>query len=291
MKSRKNWWTKLTTPYRLVLLNDETFEEVTSFQLTRMNVYVLVSTVLVVMVLITVSAIVFTPLKEYIPGYADVDTRQTVMELKLRADSMQRALELRERYLENIRRIISGELKPSTIYDTTLKVPLRSDVGEPARVSESEVQLRKEVEKLERFTILQQQTVALRQPARHLVHFFLPVRGGYITQPFDAARKHFGVDLVAVENEPIKAVLDGTVIFSGFTSETGYTIIVQHAQNLLSVYKHNSSLLREAGDHVRAGDIIAIIGNTGEYSTGPHLHFELWYNGMPLDPAQYLPLS
>ncbi|MCS6916612.1 MAG: M23 family metallopeptidase [Chitinophagales bacterium] len=291
MKARKKLWERLTTPYRLVLLNDETFEEVTSFQLTRMNVYVLVSTVLVVMVLVTVSAIVFTPLKEYIPGYADVDTRQTVMELKLRADSMQRALEMRERYLENIRSIISGEVSPASVYDTLSQPVKRQDPAETARPSESETQLRREVEQMERFALLQQQPISLRTPSRNLFHFFLPLRGGYITQPFDEARKHFGVDLVAVENEPIKATMDGTVVFAGFTAETGYSIMLQHAQNLLSVYKHNSALLREVGDRVRAGDIIAIIGNTGEYTTGPHLHFEIWYNGIPLDPEKFLPLS
>lgn len=291
MKTRKRLWERLTTPYRLVLLNDETFEEVTSFQLTRMNVYVLVSTVLVVMVLITVSAIVFTPLKEYIPGYADVDTRQTVMELKLRADSMQRALETREMYLENIRRIISGEMAPAAVYDTVSQPATRYESVEPARISASEVQLRREVENLERFAVLQQQSAPMRQPARNLFHLFMPVRGGYITQHFEPSRNHFGVDLVSVENEPIKAVTDGTVVFSGFAAETGYTIIIQHAQNLISVYKHNSALMRETGDHVRAGDVIAIIGNTGELTTGPHLHFEIWFNGMPLDPQKFLPLS
>ena len=119
------------------------------------------------------------------------------------------------------------------------------------------------------------------------LHFYCPLRGA-VTNRFDASGNHYGVDIVSNLNEPILSILDGTVVFSGWTLEAGYIIGIQHRNNLISIYKHNSQLLKEMGNRVRAGEAIAIIGNTGEYTTGPHLHFELWHNGKPLNPNDYI---
>lgn len=285
-KKKRTLWERLTAPYRLVLLNDETFEEVTSFRLTRMNVYVLASTIFVILVLVTVSAIVYTPMKEYIPGYADVNMRRNVMDLAMRSDSLEKKLQSNDRYLQNIRRIINGDVPVTSVYDTITASSGKYDSIKLDRVSPAEQELRSQVEDEEKFRV-NNSNVANTASSIRSFHFFTPVKG-YITAPFDSKKEHYGVDIVAPLNEPIKATLDGIVVFAGWTVETGNVIAIQHENNLLSIYKHNSVLLKQQGDFVKAGDVIAIIGNTGELTTGPHLHFEIWYKGLPLNPSDYI---
>ncbi|HUM48355.1 MAG TPA: M23 family metallopeptidase, partial [Chitinophagales bacterium] len=288
LKKKKSWFERLTDKYRLVLLNDETFEEVTSFQLTRMNVYVLVSTILVILVLVTVSAIVYTPLREYIPGYADVSMRRDVMELKLRSDSLEKVLHANDLFLQNIKRVISGELDAEEVEDAAaVAQPPNYDSIDLDKVSPSENKLRKDLEEEQRFSVSKTSTLLKKSSAVRGFHFFTPLKG-YITEPFNGSEQHYGVDIVAPENEPIKSTLDGIVVFANWTAETGYVMAIQHNDNLISLYKHNSVLLKEEGNYVKAGDVIAIIGNTGELTSGPHLHFELWYKGLPLNPEDYL---
>ena len=286
---KKSWFKRLTDKYRLVLLNDETFEEVTSFQLTRMNVYVLVSTILVILVLVTVSAIVYTPLKEYIPGYSDVNMRRDVMQLKVRSDSLEKVVHSNEVYLQNLKYVISGDLPMSTLDEASMQ-EIKSpnyDSIDLDKISPTEKQLRTDVEQEQRFTVSNTARLATNKSAIRGFHFFTPVKG-YITEPFNPTGQHFGVDIVAPDNEPIKAALDGIVVFAEWTSETGYVMAIQHGNNLISLYKHNSVLLKEEGNYVKAGDVIAVIGNTGEFTSGPHLHFEVWYNGLPLNPEDYI---
>jgi len=286
-KKKRTLWERLTAPYRLVLLNDETFEEVTSFRLTRMNVYVLASTIFVILVLVTVSAIVYTPMKEYIPGYSDVNMRRDVVDLKVRSDSLQRILASNNHYLQNIRRIINGDIPSTSFYDTSSATPAKYDSINLDRISASEKELREQVEDEQQFRVSNNSALKNEGSSVRGFHFFVPVKG-YITESFDSKKQHYGVDIVAPQNEPIKSTLDGIVVFSGWTVETGYVMAIQHQNNLLSIYKHNSVLLKEEGDYVKAGDVIAIIGNTGELTTGPHLHFEIWYNGLPLNPSEYI---
>ncbi len=287
-RKRRSWYKRLTNKYRLVLLNDLTFEEVTSFKLTRMNVYILISSILVIFVLIILAAIIYTPLKEYIPGYADVNLRRDVMELKLRGDSLERVLHSNSLYLQNIKQVISGQVAVSEISDTTnsTKAPGYDSINLD-KVSSSEKEFRKDVEKEERFTVSNTSSLIKNKTNVKAFHFFQPIKG-YITEPFNLTEQHYGVDIVAPVNEPIKATLDGIVVFAAWTSETGYVMAIQHNNNLISLYKHNSVLLKQEGNYVKAGDVIAIIGNTGELTSGPHLHFELWYNGLPLNPEDYI---
>ena len=289
-KKKKTWWQRITAHYRLVLLNDETFEEVSSFRLSRMNVYVLVSTILVILVLITVSAIVYTPLKEYIPGYADVNMRRNLMELELKSDSLEKAMLSNQHYLQNLRRIINGDLPAGEINDTLHQAAPNYDSINLDKHSNAEQQLRQDVEQQEKFSVNPKPNIIRSKSSIRDFHFFQPLKG-YVTQSFDATKRHYGVDIVAPLNEPIKATLDGIVVFAGFTAETGFVIAIQHTNNLMSVYKHNSLLMKQEGDYVKAGDVIAIIGNTGELTSGPHLHFELWYNGLPLNPEDYIILN
>jgi murein DD-endopeptidase MepM/ murein hydrolase activator NlpD len=274
---------KLKYKYRFVILNDETFEEKFNFRLSRLNVYTALGVGSLLLIALVTVLIAFTPLREFIPGYTDVTIRKTGIENTLKLDSLENVLRQKEQYLDNINRIIQGE---PLIYNDTVVVDsnlnYKNIVNE--KIPEDSL-LRVMIETEEKYNLFKS---AGRTPSSiSSLIFFNPIKG-IITEQFNARKQHFGVDLVAPKNEVIKATLDGTVIFAEWTSETGYVIQLQHSNNLISIYKHNSVLHKKQGDKVKAGDVIAIVGNTGELSSGPHLHFELWYNGIPLNPEEYM---
>lgn len=283
---------KLSSKYRLVVMNDETFEEVSSFRLTRFNIYILLSTLLVILVTLITSVIVFTPLRQYIPGYSDIGIRKKVLTLTMKTDSLESIILANDTFLVNIQNIINGGVPIDKIDTPVIKSdnPNHFDTINLKRVSPTESKLRKEMEKEGTFSLnLNLSHDQMKKGGNNITDFyFFPPLKGYITNEFNPRQGHYGVDIVAPENEPIKSVLDGVVVFSGWTTETGYVIIIQHSNNLISLYKHNSVLLKKEGASVKAGDVIAIIGNTGELTTGPHLHFELWYNGIPINPKDYI---
>lgn len=274
----------LRNKFRLVVMNDQTLEEKFSLRLTPMNILVFGGTAALTLITVTLYLIAFTPLREYIPGYTDVQVRRNLVSMALRADSLQQQMLARENYLSGLLAVLEGRVdtisseRPGTVAvtDTSRRLPK----------SASDSMLRLEMEAADRFELTEQ---AERPFSTGIgtTAFFAPVKGT-VTTRFDTRQKHYGIDIVAGANEVIKSVLDGTVILSNFTSETGYVIGIQHANNICSFYKHNSALLKTMGDHVRAGDVVAIIGNTGEQSSGPHLHFELWYNGSPVNPAEFI---
>lgn len=278
---------RLRLRYRLVVMNDETFEEKVSLSLTPMQLVVfLISTGIVMIVLVT-SLIAFTPLREYIPGYADVSIWRKLITISNRSDSLEREMVLKNQYLENITNVLQGkeeilamEEEPEET-DTTRKYKNLN-----IKPSTNEVKLREEVElSQEEYTIVQKPVAKKADISNYL--FFTPLKG-IVSNSFKPGEKHFGVDVVANQNEPIKSTMDGTVILATWSSETGHTITVQHNNHIISVYKHNSVLLKKVGNSVKAGEPIAIIGNSGEHSSGPHLHFELWYNGNAIDPQEYI---
>jgi len=273
---------KLKRRFRLVIMNEDTLEESAAFRLRPLNVFVFAGLTVILLITLTTLLIAFTPLKEYIPGYADVNLQRRVYGLVLKADSMQQALKSRDRYINNIRDIINGNISTALPANKNAQ-SVRYDTVQQLKKSLADSILRKEIESQSPLTLRANQT------SSGISGFlFFPPLKGTVTSRFDAGVKHFGIDIVSNANESIKATLDGTVILSNFTSETGYVIALQHGNNLVSFYKHNSALLKKAGDFVKAGEVIAIIGNSGELSTGPHLHFELWYNGTPLDPRKYV---
>ncbi len=274
--------------FRMVIMNDATLEEKASFILSPMNIFVTFVISTIVFVAIIVSVIAFTDLREYIPGYADVTMRKQMIALKYKADSLQTSMANKDTYIKNIVSIIAGNdttLSDNTTKDTVAKI--KSNIHYAS--SKEDSVLRAEVEQEDMFNITQNPSANNAANASSVSGFFFfsPLHGT-ITDSYDAKKKHFGVDIVAPENEPIKSVLDGTVIIATWTLETGYLICIQHSNNLFSLYKHNSVLLKQEGDIVKAGEPIAIIGNTGEITTGPHLHFELWFNGYALNPEDYM---
>ncbi len=275
---------RLRNKYRLVVLNDDTFEEQISFKLSRMNVYALMSTTLIILIVVIVSIIVLTPAKEYIPGYGDVESRKDYVLLKLKADSLERNVKAQRTYRENLINIISGQVDTGSYEKGNL--PKRSLTPDEYEISKEDSLLRVEMERVQRFNLnFSNRSTNTRSIADF--SFFTPLKG-YITEEFDKDKEHYGVDIVAAENETIQSILDGTVIIASWTLETGYIIGIQHTNDLISFYKHNSVLLNKVGNFVKAGDAIAIIGNSGELTTGPHLHFELWELGKPLDPKDYI---
>lgn len=286
-KRRKYWIAKLKNKYKLVILNDETYEERFSFRLSRMNAFVALVTISVVLIALTSVIIAFTPLREYIPGYTDVGLYEKYYRMQTLADSLDTEVRQKNQYLENLRMILEGR-------DTSFTGPGRNDEAAPKPVpafirSREDSLLRAEWESDNLYATFGSASSG-RQESRITIaefNFYTPLRG-IITNRFDPDHKHYGIDIVSVQNEAIKATLDGVVIFTGWTVETGYVIGIQHGYNLFSVYKHNSALLKEQGSYIKAGDGIAIVGNSGELSTGPHLHFEIWYNGVPMDPAEVI---
>lgn len=274
--------------YRLVLLNEETFEERLSFKLSRLNVFVVVGLLSIILVFITTYIIAFTPLKEYIPGYTDVTLQRRIYELQIRSDSVAFALRSQERYLESLKKVLGGNVpmeRDLVVADSTQSSNYRNIKD---KRSKDDSLLRAEYESNSKYNLVKQaKTQKIQGSSVHNFTFFTPVKG-VITSEFDALRKHFGIDIVASRNEIIKSAQDGTVIFAGWTVETGYVIVIQHPGNIITVYKHNSVLLKKEGNIVRAGESVAIIGETGELSTGPHLHFELWINSIPVNPKDYI---
>jgi murein DD-endopeptidase MepM/ murein hydrolase activator NlpD len=287
-QKKSTWYKRLRNKYRLVFMNDDTLEERFTFRLSKLNVFIALGTLTIILIFLTSILIAFTPLREYIPGYTNVKLQRNLYELQLKTDSVEKELERKDKFLENLRRVINGGDLNSEIPAATDTMRRYGDIR--INRSNEDSLLRVEVESQARYSLyrIESSGSALqKKTSLGNVLFFVPLKG-VLTNDFDPARQHYGVDIVAKENEAIKAVLDGTVIFSDWTVETGYVITIQHIQNVVSVYKHNSALLKRQGEHVNAGEPIAIIGQSGELTSGPHLHFEIWNEGNPINPQDYI---
>lgn len=269
--------------FRFVILNDDTFEEMLTMRLSPMNIFVFSVLTIFFTIAITTVLIAFTPLKELIPGYASSRLRRDAIELALKTDSLQAELQRNERYLTGVQRILQGEVIDSVIQEITTDDTTSITAVSLSNPSSEDSAFREWVEEENAFTLSQQ------SPELGIPQLIAPL-DGILTSGFDRTTGHFAVDIAAAANTPIKSCYEGTIVFADWTSETGHIILVQHENNLLSAYKHNSALLKEVGDFVRSGEAIAIIGNSGENSTGPHLHFELWYEGAPINPENFIKL-
>jgi murein DD-endopeptidase MepM/ murein hydrolase activator NlpD len=275
---------RLKNKYRIVLINDTTYEEKFSYSLTPINVFIGFSSFLVFFATILVMLIVFTPLREYIPGYTDTQTKHKVERLVFQTDSLEKALTDKESYYRNMLNIMNDKVDER---DTAV-VPVdkkSSDVSLEKKYILDE-QFKKEFEDLakDNFSVENEQG---KTPTLENMNFFTPVEG-IVSNAFDFSNDHFAVDVVTKPNEPVKSILEGRVVISSWTPETGNILAIQHKNNVISVYKHNSVLLKKVGTFVNAGDAIAIVGNSGELSTGPHLHLEIWENGTPVNPEQFI---
>jgi murein DD-endopeptidase MepM/ murein hydrolase activator NlpD len=274
---------KLKSKYRFTIRNDETFEEVWTFRLSRFNVIAFFGGAAILIVILVIALIAFTPIREFIPGYPDGNTRRNIVVNALRVDSLEIELKQWKGYYKNINNILNGG-EPTNIVSKPDSAVKYKEIRFTRSVEDS--LLRLQIEENEMYNLSVFDGHKTKSSLSNIL-FFAPVKG-VITSTFSLQENHFGIDIVAAPNEAVVAVADGTVTLSTWTLETGYVIQIQHDDNLISVYKHNSQLLKKQGSRVKAGETIAIIGNSGELTTGPHLHFELWYNGNPIDPQKYI---
>ena len=285
----QNWKTKLRNKYRLVILNDESYEERLSFRLSRLNVFISIGITVIILISLTILLIAYTPLREYIPGYTDVTLSKRVNTLLRKTDSLEIITRQKSMYIKNIKQIIGGGYNTNDSIDLNENSEAINFKDKGNKHSETDSLLRSEYEQNSSYDLFYNENQELSRVAASPSSFtlFNPLKG-IITSEFDLAEQHYGIDIVSKETEAGKATLDGTVILANWTVETGYEIAIQHQGRFISVYKHNAVLLKKHGDFVKAGDPIAIVGESGELTTGTHLHFELWNNGTPVNPREYI---
>jgi hypothetical protein len=270
---------KLRNRYRLIIRNDVNLEERISMVLTPMNVVLLLSGLLVVFTAISIFLLPITPLRYLMPGGGEINPRD-FRAMKHRMDSIERTMELRDLRDSNLYRILQGvdsaetsfnSIVPSTHQNSGWSFFPSASAQPVQRDSTKEVA----AEKLE------------ERPIKTIYSFYTPLKG-IITDTFNVRNKHTAIDISSYPNAAVKSTLDGTVILSSWTPETGHVMLVQHTDNFISVYKHNAVLLKKQGARVRVGEVIALMGNSGELTSGPHLHFELWHNGRAVNPSDYI---
>ena len=251
--------------------------------LTRFQVLTRILSVLLLFFSLTAALIAFSPLREYIPGYSPPHLSEELVRLSLRTDNLLEEIQLKDQKLTILEKVLRGEVIDNSVFlDSSRKITVKE---EDLKASKTDSVFRQAIEREGRFDVFLEPT----EKPLELINtvFYAPIKG-LISDSFDLQNKHYGVDVLASENEAIKAVLGGTVVFSDWTTETGYSIVIQHDNNLISLYKHNSVILKKIGEVVKAGDVISIIGNSGEYSSGPHLHFEMWQKGKAINPEHHI---
>lgn len=274
---------KKSRSFRLAFIDDKTHEHLVTLHFTRTTFFITVVTVVVVLCAAIYSIIAYTPVRTFIPGYPDARSKRAAIQNAITIDSLENVIFRWELYSENLRRAVEGE-EPIRI-DSLIKAQsaAQADAPDMAEIARQDSLLRERVKEEEEFGISARTHRDL--PIEGL-HFFTPLKG-VISQGYDPV-VHPYVDIAAPEGSVVKATLDGTVIFAGWSDEAGHTIQIQHEGDIVSIYKHNDKLLKKAGDKVTAGAPIALVGNTGELTTGDHLHFELWHKGQTVDPTLYV---
>jgi len=271
--------------FRFAIFNDTSFEEVWRIRLSRSNALLAAAMLFLLIIGINTSLIAFTNLREFIPGYPDVAMRRNILMNAILLDSLERELDLRDKYFRDLNDVISGR---QPIGQVARRDSTRDYSNIVFKRSAEDSVLRSRVEQEEQYSLASGTTTPARGTSLASIHFFPPVKG-IVSSNFDLRTRHYATDIVTQPKAVVSSTLDGTVIMTGWTMETGFVMMIQHSNNIVSVYKHNARLLKEMGDRVWAGEAISIVGDSGElYTSGPHLHFELWHNGVPLDPAQYI---
>ena len=274
------------TFYRLVILNNDTLEQVGTYRLSVMNFYVALSSLIVGFTILGICLTVFTPLKKIIPGYGGVSSERTVFELSQQVEKLEKQVREQQTYADNVRKLLMGDVQRESDIPKNTTAVVDSNIN--VDPSPEELQVRAGGITTNN-NAGENKTLNVSNRNDRLESMFLssPL-SGQVSLGFDLIKKHYGIDIIAPKNTPIKAAADGFVISSDWTLETGNTIAIQHLNNVVSFYKHNSSLLKKVGDKVKSGEAIAIIGNTGEQTSGPHLHFELWKDGKSVNPSEYI---
>ena len=287
MANKISFWKRLRYKFRLVVLNETMFEEIFRIRLSLMHVIVGLGVLALILVLVTSYLIAFTSIREWIPGYPDGNFRTEMLETSLRLDSIQSELDKRDNFIRSLQIMIGGgeygtELEEQFNADTSYHHNTQYDTI-MLQISEEEQAFRLALEEEERFSL----GLGIKPANKEYYHFYPPVTG-YVVSSFNELEKHYGVDVVTKKDAQVMSVLDGVVVFTDWTINTGHVIAIQHANNMMSIYKHNSVVLCKQGDYVRTGQVIANVGNTGKETSGPHLHFEMWRAGNPLNPEDFI---
>ncbi len=279
---RPSFWKRIRFKYKFSFINENTLEEVWAIRLSQLSVFLSFAVFAFSLVAFTAFIIIMTPIRNYLPGYLDVEVRKNIMDNALRADSLERMMQIQDLYLRNVTEIISGNIRLDSIRQIDSLARSVADYDIPR--SKEELDYVNAFEQEEKYNL----TVLNVNPAPLEGLFFYKPVNGIISSQYQANIQHFGVDIAASPNESVLATLAGTVIYVGYDPNHGNVIQIQHKNGFVSVYKHNKLLLKELGEQVVAGEAIALVGNTGILSTGPHLHFELWYNGKPINPEDII---
>lgn len=281
-KENKGFFKKLFNDYKVVVSSEDTFEEKFAFKASKINVFVLMLVYSVILISFTISIVFFTQLRELVPGYSSSDLLNRAIYLTQKTDSLERQIELNNKFYKSIEDVLSGKTDEFIERDN---IPIDSSLNDKNLFSISpnseDSILRNYVDSQDKFNLTKNELVIENKM------FFSPIKGE-ITQAFNFEENHFAIDIAADIGTPVKSILDGKILFSEWSVDTGHVIIVDHGDNIVSVYKHNSKSLKEQNDFVQAGEVIAYSGNQGSLSSGPHLHFELWKNGTPIDPEPLL---
>ena len=277
-KQKKNYINKLTRSYKVVVSSEDTFEERLSFSTNKFNVFLILSLYSIILIAFTISVVFFTQLKEMVPGYSSSDLLTQAIYLTKKTDSLENELELNNTFYQSIEDVLSGKTE-QIIYKDSLAISNKIENTDPQAISANAEDsiLRKYVEQEDKFNLTKNELVIENKM------FVSPVKG-QITQKFDPLNNHFALDILVDTGTPVKSILEGKIIFSEWSIDTGHVLIIDHGDDIISVYKHNSKVLKTQNNYVKAGEIIAYSGNQGTLSTGPHLHFELWKNGTPINP-------
>lgn len=274
---------KKSQTFRLAFIDDKTHQQLVTLHFTRTSFFITVVTILVVLCAAIFSIIAFTPVRTFVPGYPDARSKRAAIQNAIRIDSLENVIFRWELYSENLRRVVEGE-EPVKI-DSLIKAKnsAQTETLDAAELARQDSLLREHVKEEEQFGISSR---GKRNLPIEGLHFFTPLKG-VVSQGYDPA-VHPYIDIAAAAGSVVKATLDGTVISAGWSDDSGYTIQIQHDGDIVSIYKHNEKLLKKTGDKVTAGTPIALVGNTGELTTGEHLHFELWHKGETVDPTLYI---
>ena len=273
---KKSFISKLLTKYRLVLLNDSTYEEKTSFKISRLNVFSALFALMFIIVLITSGILFFTPIREYIPGYSSTSLQKQANLLSYKTDSLRQIVFLNDQYINSLKKVLTGDLetieyKPdSVVYKDAMDIQI-------IEKSKEDSILRQLVDNEDKYNL------ANINKDKDFYLLTSPISGA-VSQNYSIADDHLAIDISVDIGTPVKAVSNGRVILSEWTTQTGYVLIIDHGNDLISVYKHNSKLLKSQGEIVKQGEIIGLSGNSGVLTSGPHLHFELWSEGFSIDP-------
>lgn len=284
-RKKKHWWQNIKFKYKLTIVNENTLEEVFALYVSKLNGLSVLLGVLFILFTLTSLLMVYTPLRNYLPGYMSNELRSTIVANALKVDSLEKVAEQQHRYVQNIQDLLAGRVELDSVQTMTDIDSLREmpiDMLEEA--TEREEQFRMQYEEDERYNLTGSRQTHSNMEGQK---FHRPTRG-ILSSVFDVEKQHYGVDIAASPNSSVLATLDGTVLWSGYSMEAGYVIAIQHKKGLLSVYMHCSTLLKKQGQSVKAGEAIGLVGNKGIHAVGPHLHFELWNNGEALDPEKYI---